>query len=90
MATTYSTYEAKSRFSEVMRKVRSGQRVLVAYRGEPIAEIVPLTPGRGTLEGSLARLEREGVLSPARGPAKTLKPLLRKAGALARFLRSRE
>ena len=39
MAPTYSTYEAKARFSEVMRKVRSGQRVRITYRGEEIAEI---------------------------------------------------
>ena len=33
MAHVYSTYEAKARFSEVIRKVRAGQRVVIAYRG---------------------------------------------------------
>ena len=40
MAETYSTYEAKTKFSEVIRKVRAGQRIVIAYRGEEIAEIL--------------------------------------------------
>ena len=38
---TYSTYEAKAKFSEVIRKVRAGQTVRIAYRGEEIAEVRP-------------------------------------------------
>jgi prevent-host-death family protein len=41
VAHTYSTYEAKAKFSEVMRKVRAGQRIVIAYHGEEIAEIRP-------------------------------------------------
>ena len=34
VSTTYSTYEAKARVSELMRKVRAGQRVIISYRGK--------------------------------------------------------
>jgi prevent-host-death family protein len=90
MAETYSTYEAKARFSEVMRKVRAGQRVLIAYRGETIAEIRPLEEREKGLEASLPRLEHEGVLSRRRQPTGALRPVAKKPGALARFLESRE
>ena len=39
MALSYSIYEAKARFSEVIRQVREGKTVTVSYRGEPVAEI---------------------------------------------------
>ena len=59
MAQTYSTYEAKAKFSEVMRKVRAGQRIVIAYRGEKIAEIRPIEGTQAGLEKSLGRLEDE-------------------------------
>ena len=39
MGTMYSAYDAKTRFSEVLRKVRDGKTVTVSYRGKPVAEI---------------------------------------------------
>jgi prevent-host-death family protein len=90
MADTYSTYEAKAKFSEVIRKVRAGQRIIIAYRGEAVAEIRPLEGGGRPLQRSLPRLEDQGILSRARKPTGPLRPLARKPGALARFLESRE
>ena len=90
MVTTYSTYEAKARFSEVVRKVRAGQRVVITYRGAEIAEIRPIQPRGDGLEKSLDRLEDEGVLSPRRRPSGPMRPLAKRPGALARFLESRE
>ena len=90
MAETYSTYEAKAKFSEVIRKVRAGQRITITYRGEEIAEIRPLEGSGRPLERSLSRLEDQGILSRARKPTGPLKSLTRKPGALARFLESRE
>lgn len=90
MAVIYSTYEAKARFSEVMRKVRAGQRVIIAYRGEPVAEISPIAGKKPALAKSLGRLEDQGILSAATKPAGPLKPLASRPGALARFLESRE
>ncbi len=87
---TYSTYEAKAKFSELIRRVRAGQRVVIAYRGQEVAEIRPIQASGGGLEKSLARLEDEGVLSRPGKPSGPLRPLARKPGSLVRFLESRE
>jgi prevent-host-death family protein len=89
MGHVYSTYEAKAKFSEVMRKVRAGQRVVIAYRGDEIAEIRSIASADKTLADSLARLEDQGLLGRARKPIGKLRPLAKKPGALARFLESR-
>jgi len=90
MSERYSTYEAKAKFSEILRKVRAGQRVVIAYRGEEIAEIRPLERSERRLDKALRRLEDQGLVSRAPTPTGPLKPLVRKPGALARFLDSRE
>ena len=91
MAQAYSTYEAKAKFSEVMRKVRAGQHIIIEYRGEPVAEIRPIDGGTTTLEKTLARLEDRGIISrvPRRAPG-AFRPLVKRPGALKRFLESRE
>jgi prevent-host-death family protein len=89
MSSAYSTYEAKTRFSEVMRKVRRGQRVVVTYHGEPIAEISPVARGASGLRARLAELEARGEIVPAEGDFKTFQPVARRPGALRRFLRDR-
>lgn len=90
VAETYTTYEAKARFSEIMRKVRAGQRVVISYRGRAVAEIRPLETRRRSLADRLDRLEEEGVLARPASPTGRLEPLTRKPGALGRFLESRE
>ena len=90
MPHVYSTYEAKARFSEVIRKVRAGQRVIITYRGEELAEIRPLEESGGSLEKTLARLEDEGVLGKSAKVRAPLRPLAKRPGALKRFLESRE
>ena len=89
MAITYSTYEAKSRFSEVIRQVRDGNIVTVSYRGEPVAEIRPIQKGPQTIEERLDELERQGVLERAKGPRTPFKIGKHRPGALKRFLEDR-
>jgi len=89
MPTTYSTYEAKAKFSEIMRKVRNGERVIVSYHGREVAEIRPIEQSK-PLESTLRELEDEGILSPSRASSGDLEPLARRPGALDRFLESRE
>ena len=52
MGITYTTYEAKAKFSEVMRQCSGRQdcHKSVSYRGEPVAEIRPLEKRRLTQE----------------------------------------
>jgi prevent-host-death family protein len=90
MVETYSTYEAKAKFSEVIRKVRGGQRVTITYRGEPIAEIRPVDGTSTSFEETVARLEDHGILSRNPGPTRPLRPVAKKPGALKRFLESRD
>ena len=89
MAITYSTYEAKARFSEVLRQVREGETVTVTYRGEPVAEIRPIQPKPKTTEERLNELERRGELIRSKGPRRPLRPVATIPGALERFLAER-
>jgi prevent-host-death family protein len=87
--TTFSTYEAKARFSEVMRMVREGHPVTITYRGDPVAEIRPIEDAGGSpLERRLGELERRGeiVRRERRGDLSTVS---RRSGALQRFLEDR-
>ena len=90
MKIVYSTYEAKAKFSEVLRQVRAGKRVVIAYRGEEIAEIRSVDKPRRRLEDALSGLEADGLLSPGREKRSGLRPITKRSGALARFLESRE
>jgi prevent-host-death family protein len=88
MSNLYSTYEAKARFSELLRKVREGQTVTISYHGEPVAELRPIEKPAGTA----ARLERlldRGVLVPAEARRGRLTSVAHRPGALERFLADR-
>lgn len=89
MSLVYSTYEAKARFSEIIRHVRDGKTVNVSYRGEPVAEIRPIRREPQTLAARLDELERQGIIAPS-GAAKTpFVALGPRPGALRRFLDER-
>lgn len=89
MSTAYSIYEAKAKFSEVMRKVRGGQRVVVTYHGEPVAEITPVGPTAKGVRGRAARFASTGELIRGSGDFKTFTAVGRRPGALRRFLADR-
>ncbi len=87
--TTYSTYEAKAKFSELIRKVRDGETVLITYRGKEVAEIKPVKR-ETTVWERIAKLREQGILS---GPAEKKcdwKPIAYRPGALKRFLEERD
>ena len=89
MGKWYSIYEAKAKFSEIIRKVRKGQTVTVSYYGEPVAEVRPIVPARPGLDDRVRRLEDRGVVvRPAVREGK-LRPISRRPGALERFLADR-
>ena len=90
MAETYSTYEAKAKLSEILRKVARGKTVRISHRGQPIAEIRPLRREPAALEQRISELREQGVLSsPSPRKAVRLKPVARRSGALRRFLADR-
>jgi prevent-host-death family protein len=86
---TYSTYEAKARFSEIIRKVKAGRRVVVTHHGVQVAEIRPIDRSTETLAERLAALERDGRIARATG-APGVRLVAKRPGALARFLADRE
>lgn len=90
MSNTYTAYEAKAKFSELLRKVRGGQRVFISYHGQNVAELRPIESPPADLEASLRELESLGVVGPPAAREGDLKPLAKRRGALARFLASRE
>ncbi len=89
MRNTYSTYEAKARLSELLDRVRKGDVVTITHRGKPVAEVRPIERLQTSLSERLADLQRAGVISLPRGP-RSFRPLVRRPGALRRFLKSRE
>lgn len=60
--------ELKNRLSELLRRVRAGERILITKRGEVVAELrQPGDPLEGPdLPPGLAALIREGKASPGR------------------------
>lgn len=86
---TYSTYEAKAKLSEILRKVESGKTIRISRRGEPIAEIRPLRHGPTSLEQRISDLSEQGVVTSPSADHGSLKPLARRPGALRRFLSDR-
>lgn len=84
----FSTYEAKARFSEVMRMVREGKTVTITYHGEPVAEMRPFDEGED-LSRRLDRMQRNGTLVMSHERFERPAPLADRPGALKRFIDER-
>ena len=90
MSKSYSTYEAKAKFSEVLRQVRAGQPVVITYHGEDIAEIRPINRVED-IQSRIRQAEERGILSsPPQPPKVDFQPLAKRKGGLSRFLESRD
>jgi prevent-host-death family protein len=88
--TIYSIYEAKAKFSELIRRVREGSTITVSHRGKPVAEIRPIKSKKVSLQERIEQLERRGVLQRPQEPDVPLKAVDRRPGALKRFLDERD
>jgi len=64
---TVSVRTLKNRLSEYLRRVQSGQPVVVTDHGRPIAELAPLRTRRLSSRLRLERLVESGELSEIRG-----------------------
>ena len=90
MRNIYPLYEAKAKLSAIIRKVREGQPVVVTLNGEPVVEIRAIAPKDQGLEGRMKELDERGVLvRPPKGPF-GLKRIVKRPGALKRFLDERD
>lgn len=89
MRKSYSLYEAKARFSAIVREVRNGQPVTLTVYGVPVAEIRPVTPVPAGIRTRLADLAGRGVLIRPLTKGPVAKVVARRPGTLARFLAER-
>ena len=42
--TTFGAYEAKTRFSELIRRVSRGEQIVITHHGVPVAVLAPVEP----------------------------------------------
>ena len=89
MTETYSTYDAKAKLSEILRKVEDGRTIYISRHGQPIAEIRPIQREPVTLEQRIAELTERGVIVPPADPTAVLRPIANRPGALREFLEDR-
>lgn len=90
MRDSYSLYEAKARLSALVRMVREGRTVVITVHGEPAVEMRRIEPDATGLERKLARLEQRGIVTRRRQAKSQLQPVVRRKGALKRFLTERD
>lgn len=93
MKKTYSLYEAKAKFSEIIRQVRErGMPVTVTYHGQPVAEIRPLESAQvdDPFEKRRAEMIARGEVIPGNGQRLELRTLKKVPGGLQRFLEERD
>jgi prevent-host-death family protein len=82
----FSIYQAKARFSEIIRLVKSKRQVIISERGVPVAEIIPYTTGQSEeLADRIARLIKSGSIVPSKEPFR-FQMLANHPGAVDRFL----
>ncbi len=81
-------HEARRKLTEILRKVKQGRSVTISERGREIARVIPIdTPVE--LENRIEHLRRQGVILPATESRDAIRPIVRRPGALRRFLASR-
>lgn len=86
----YSLYEAKAKLSAIVRRVREGHTVVVTVHGEPAVEIRPVTKKAQSFEERYQELVARGVIIPAKSNHRSFKTIVRRPGALKRFLEERD
>jgi prevent-host-death family protein len=86
---TYTTYEAKAKLSEILRRVRGGETVRISYYGEEVAEVRPIEAHLDTRR-RLERLVAAGIVEAPGDAGSRLEAIAQRQGALRRFLEERE
>ena len=61
-AAQFNIHDAKTNLSRIIERVESGEEIIIARAGHPVAKVVPLTgrvtrTGRGSLRGRLVLAE---------------------------------
>ena len=89
---TYSIYDAKARFSELLRKVRTNKRrIVITHHGKPVAELGPISQEMVALHHHLALMREQGVIiTDNSGSLDEIEPIAKREGALQRFFDERD
>lgn len=94
MEKKYSIYEARAKFSELVRTVLATGSALITQRGRPVIRLVPYQASPDSLEEHLMHLSQVGKARLAAGhlcdALDATKSLQVKPGALERFLDERD
>jgi len=86
----YSTYEAKTKLSELLDRVGKGDVVTITRRGKPVAEVRSVEGASDDPTNQrIDDLRRRGLIS-APGKKGPFKPLAHRPGGLKRFFDDRE
>ena len=80
----------KAKLSEILKKVRAGQRVGISYRGELVAEVAPVEPRAGDARPEVETARSAGSHRAGEETGKPFPRIARRPGALKRFLASRD
>jgi prevent-host-death family protein len=83
---TYSTLEVSTKLGEILERVKEGERVVIAVKGEEVAEILPV---RKPSADPFKELEEQGIIGPPGKPPQDFTPLAELPGTLAWFLENR-
>jgi prevent-host-death family protein len=61
--------ELRTRLGEYLNRVRRGETILVTDRGEPVAELRPVSGGADPLTTAVRKLAAHGTVTPPTRPA---------------------
>src|SRR5215212_3695590 len=67
----YNTYDARTFFSDLLRRVRMGEEIVIAHAGHPIAKLVPLSEPDRTRPGvvRMTVVVNDGTVATGERPA---------------------
>lgn len=87
MSEAYSIYEAKTHFSQLVRKIRQGEEIIIKERGTPVGKLIPFKKGE-SFKQRVRGLVSRGRISTAKKAS--IPGGIKRTGALKRFLEERE
>lgn len=90
MRDTYSLYEAKAKLSAIIRRVREGHQVIVTLHGKPVVEMRPVSSSSGGIASRMDSLAERGILVRPARRGKSPRAVVRRPGALKRFIAERD
>jgi prevent-host-death family protein len=84
LPTRVGSRELKTRLGMYLKRVQAGETILVTDRGEPVAELRPLSLADDPVEAAFQKMEAEGLLTRGTGgPLTPFKPIRLRDGQSA-------